>query len=228
MPTSPAAPTAELQLRVDGTAAWTAGHHMPLLWPWLFDWSRLTESRRVYTTAFDGADLFARRAAVVAPLAPWGSVAAALAATIRPDQFPRQLGVAPDAILSLDLAEFEARRPYRAEAAAAAWEEFFAVAVAGRRAAATAALERAALNPLQLTGRRQVDALHLAARATELGLETNSAGRAEALARLLFGQPMTRPARALSVGWAAALATVEGVAFVPARGLLGRWRSSRD
>ncbi|CAN5239287.1 hypothetical protein BH09SUM1_BH09SUM1_25710 [soil metagenome] len=180
-----------LQLKLGGATAWEFDHDLPVLWPWLFDAKAITESRRLHNTVFDAAERFHSHGGKLAGHEYFSSITA-IFDDIRPDQFPRDLNAPPDEILSLDLSELEAQRPYSHEANAAAWDAFFA-------APSLEKWNEAKLNALTLRGGVQRDALALAARAEELFHDRSE--RAKALVHLLFGRPVSRPARALTHNW---------------------------
>lgn len=212
------------ELRIQGKVAWRMDHHLPALWLWLFDWNAITESRRLHATAFDAAEHFQGRAARVAADPELAALVAPFAEELRPDRFPRELGIPPDGIISLDLAPLEAQRPFRLEAAAERWEACFAAAEHAKPARALRQFEQASGGPLHFTGARPNDARMLSARALELGLEREE--RARALLWMLFGQPVTPAARALTFAWTERAQTHPAVGYeVPAtwwRRLLGR------
>jgi len=208
---------ARMELRLDGEAAWELDYHLPVLWPWLFDLGAITESRRLFSTVFDAAARFEERVALLTASAYFSAIAGVVAEELHPDQFPRALGVQPDAILSLDLREFENQRPYKYEAAALLWQEFFTAVQARDEGTARELWVKASLSPLVLSGGKQRDALMFAARAEELGLDRRD--RAQALVWLLFGQPASRAARSLEHRWTARAGELPAAHYSPKK----RW-----
>lgn len=181
---------------VDGEIAWTMNHHLPPLWAWLFDPASITESRRLHNTLFQAASRFQELAVRTRSNREFGRYAA-LFEEIVPDRFSRELKLPPDAIITLNLADLEALRPYRHEEYAARWEAFFQACEAGENAAS--AWEGAIFSPIRLKGSRQHDARLLGGLAEGIGLPR--ADRARALVWTLFGRPQTHAARALSETW---------------------------
>ena len=189
---------AGLELRVEGKVAWTLDYYLPALWSWLFDARSITESRRLHTTAFDAAARFQECRERLRPL-PYFHEIASVFERLTPEYFPRDLGVPPDAVMSLDLEDFENRRPYVHERGTERWEQFFAAVNRGDQPRALELWEAATLNPLAFYGSQQSDARALAARALELGIGREE--RARALVTFLFGKPANRRAEALTHRW---------------------------
>ena len=214
-----------LQLQIDGKTAWQMNHDLPILWPWLFDFGGITESRRLHATALDGADLLHRRLAQLAQLEYFAPITRAFEES-RPDLLPRSLDCRPDAIISLDLSRLEAQRPYSHERSSNAWNQFFRCCDQRKLPEALDAFDQATQTPLRFTGGRQRDALMLAARAREAGLATTRHGRSRALCHLLFGIPVSRPAKSLCLAWEERLGDFAPAHFVekssPIRSAL-RW-----
>lgn len=214
------------RLLVENDSAWELDHDVPVLWPWFFEAGAITESRRLHTTLFDGAARFQERLLLAGQLEYFRALPEVFE-EIRPDLFPRAMGAPPDAVLSLDLSQLEARRPYRHEEKARRWREFFAACREGDQKAALPALEQATLSSLRLTGHLQRDAIHLAARAREQRRETTANGRQSALIELLMGSPASRPARALHHGWVERAGSFPPARFTerpsPLRGLVRRF-----
>lgn len=208
----------EFTLDLADKPVWGWDHDLPVLWPWLFEAHRITESRRLHNTVLDAGALFSARLARCRDTGPWGAMAAALDG-ITPDRFFRELDVPPDTVLRLDLAPLEARRPYRHEEASARWEEFWTASEAGNRPAASAAWEAATLNPLRPSGRVQRDAEALARLALQCGFPRRE--RARALVYLLFGEPLSRPAKALTFKWVEEAEQLPAVAY---RETIAWWR----
>jgi len=204
-----------LQLKLDGQPAWEFDYHLPALWPWLFDAGAITESRRLHSTVYDAAVRFQEAAARLQTTPDFQALAAIFREDLRPDRFARALDAPPDALLSLDLRSLEEQRPYQHEKASEHWEHFFTACARGDEATAREEWQQAALNPLAVHGGTQRDALALAARAEELGLDRQD--RAQALVWLLFGQPVSRPARALNHVWAERAAELPAAHYVPKR-----------
>ncbi len=212
-----------IRILANGQPAWEFQHHLPVLWPWLFDPAGITESRRLHATVFDAGARFADLAAIAsndAYIAEW----LAPFEELRADGLPNHLDLPPDAVLRLDLAPLEHARPYRHEAAAEHWESFFAACPTGRQTAALAAWESAALNPLVPTGGTQQDALMLLARADEMALAPDD--RAAAMVRLLFGHPASRAARALEFRWIERARRHPAALYSPRRPWWSRLRSA--
>lgn len=204
------------RLSIDGRTAWELEHFLPPLWLWFFEPSAITESRRLHTTLFEGADRFQqllRRARAT----PFFAELFAPFAEIRPDKWHRDLGEKPDAILMLDLAELERTRPYRHETAVARMESFLLACETGGDALKL--WEDAILSPLPFTGGKQRDAIMLAARAEEFRLPPED--RAEALVWHLMGRPVLRSARALNHDWTEKARDLPCARYVPRRPL---WR----
>ncbi|MCC5877621.1 MAG: hypothetical protein JJU11_15480 [Candidatus Sumerlaeia bacterium] len=218
-------------LKVAGSDAWQFHHDLPVFWPWLFDGTTITESRRLHTTVFDAADRFAARMEQLGRL-PYFSPISRAFEEIRPDQFPRALGVNPDTLITLDLGEVERRRPYDHEAATAYWAVFFQQCDRGELGGALAAWEKATLSPLRFAGGQQHDARALAAAAVEMRLTTSSQDRARVLAQLLFGVPHSRPAKALTHQWSERLSDFPPVHFTekvtPIRAMLRKFFQPGD
>ncbi|MBI1292847.1 hypothetical protein GC173_16665 [bacterium] len=203
---------ARSQLLLDGRSQWEFDHDLPVLWPWLFDAATITEARRLHSTVFDAGNRFAERRAKASRLPVFRDLLAPFS-EVTADRLPRLLDAHPDAVLSLDLAPVESQRPYRHEAASGAWQRFEAACLAANDAAARATWEEAILSPLVIHGQPQRDALALAARAETMGLGRQGQDRATALVLLLFGQPVSRQAKALNHQWAEAALTNPAVAF---------------
>ena len=202
---------ATLQLKVNDDVAWQWDYQLPVLWPWLFDGERITESRRLFTTAFDGADRFASTVSTVEP-SPRLHEMLSLFSEITPQDFPRYLDRDPHAILSLDLSSLEEQSRFRWDELRKAWTDFVEHARVGKEQQALEAFRRASYSSLELRLSPQMGGLELAARAREVGLEGQA--RAEALIRFLFGEPVSRPAKALHHQW---VARAESLKFVAAR-----------
>lgn len=217
-------------LQVAGSDAWRCHHDLPVFWPWLFDGATITESRRLHSTVFDAADRFATRLERMARLEYLSPIARAFE-EIRPDHFSRALDVKPDTLISLDLGEVERRRPYNHDTATASWEAFFHACDRGDLKGAITAWDRASLSPLRFTGGRQHDARALAALAVNMQRTTTSQDRALVLTHLLFGEPHSRAAKALTHQWSGRLSDFSPVHFTekvtPIRAILRRFFTPR-
>lgn len=198
------------EITINANPVWRYRHFLPVVWPWFFDAGRITESHRLHDTVFEAAERFAARREAMAKCAYFEPLALVLAG-VEADSFARAMNESPDAIISLDLGEFIRQRPYDHAAASAAWDRFFAACQRDDASAAMVAWERAVLNPLVWFGETQRDALALAARASELELPSDK--RAEALVRLLIGEPVTRPAMALQFAMIEAARAHPAIAF---------------
>lgn len=219
------------RLLVEGEPAWESDHDVPVLWPWFFSFAAITESRRLHTTLFDGSGRFQERLALAGRIA-YLEALPGIFEEIRPDHFPRAMDAPPDAVVSFDLSALETRRPYSHGEKSRAWDGFFIHCAERDTRAALDALGLATLTSLRLTGNQQRDAIDLAARASEHGLETTPAGRGTALIHLLMGRPASRPARALTHEWIQRAGTFPPARFTsrpsPLRRLLQRWRQRTD
>jgi hypothetical protein len=189
-------------------------HHLPILWPWLFERSAITESRRLHATAFQAGESFLRRREAAERLPLLAELVQPFE-EIRPDQFPRALSQHPDALVRYDAAELEAQRPFRVEQHFARWESL----LSGGAEDLVIHWEATVLSPLSLYRAPDRMALALAARAEEFGLDRRE--RATALIWLLFGQPVSREAKALHHAWVERAAEHPGVSW---RKPAGWWR----
>lgn len=211
-------PLALCQLQINDEPAWELDHWVPVLWPWLFDAARITESRRLHATAHESASRFQERADA-ARTVPFLAPIMEIFEEITPQDFFRELRANPDAVLSWDLSLIEERRPFRIEEAAAHWQKFDAALADKNHDKAISLFAHAQLNPLALRGVQQLDAHELGAHA--LNLELSREQRAEALTWLLFGKPVSRPAKTLTARW---LVRAEGVPAVKLKRLKPWWR----
>lgn len=213
------------RLAIDGVAHWELDHDLPVLWPWLFDPAAITESRRLHATVHEAAGRFTDRRLRVSKLGETIAFIHAFA-DLTPDRFPRAMDARPDTVVMLDLGPLEAQRPYDHASKSSQWMAFERACEQNDKYAALSAWEEASMSPLRLHGSVQRDALGLAARAEAFGLPRTGSGRAQALVWLLFGKPITRPAKALNHQWVEQIALWKAVGFVPRKPwwsrLLGR------
>ncbi|MCC6546489.1 hypothetical protein IT570_04910 [Candidatus Sumerlaeota bacterium] len=208
-----------LQLHVENRPAWEMHHHLPMLWPWFFKVETITESRRFFSTLLDAAELFGGNVAAT-QANPYLARTLGIFEEVRTENFFRQLGEPPDAILSLDVAMLERERHYSVENAAREWKGFFAAIAEGNEKQAFGHLERATLSPLLLTGNHARDTLALRSATDVLGLGDQD--RAAALVQLLMGRPVSRAAKALNVLWVERAARLPIAEFKERRGIVGR------
>lgn len=186
------------ELKLDDAVAWQLDHHVPSLWLFLFDAEAITESRRLHTTVFDAAVRFDELRKATRAL-PFAADLLAPFEEIVPDRWSRELGVSPDAVLSLDVGRIERSREFKHDELAVLRERWAVAATHGDHREAVTIWEAMQVGPLAFAGGRERDAIGLSARAEEFGLGPRE--RAEALVWLLFGRPVSRGARSLSMAW---------------------------
>lgn len=203
---------AEFTLFVDGQPAWEFDHHLPVFWPWLFEPSSITESRRLHNTLLDAGDRFRQLRSRIAKSSRYEPVAA-LFHELSPDGFAKALGQPPDSVLMLEVGRIEERRPFSFAKSCGEWEAFFKACEGGQENEADRHWEEAALSPLRFRGNNQLDAVAIVAHAEALGLERDERGRA--LIWLLFGRPVSRAAKALNHTWIERAEELDFIRFRP-------------
>ncbi len=203
---------ARVKITIEGSLAWEFYHQLPCLWLWMFDWKCITESRRLHSTVYESAAQFEDLLGRVRK-APAVYQYLEIFEEIRPDIFPRELDTNPDAIMALDLAELEAERPFKYETAVAHWREFFRACDHGDEEAALICWEKAVLSPFVPSGGKQRDALLIKSIGKDLRLPDNE--RAKTLVWCLYGEPVSRPAKALASKWVNRAERLPAVGFQP-------------